>query len=97
LLRAWCPTLLTAGRAHQRSNREAALKRASGGSFLSPVGITQRLSEAVDINVTFVDGGVRHGGRFRSGADGSWTCQWVVHKLDRGGSSTAVDATVKAG
>lgn len=33
---------------------------------------------------------------FRPGADGSWTCQRVVHKLDRGGFSTAVEATVKA-
>lgn len=34
---------------------------------------------------------------FRPGADGSWTCQRVIHKLDRGGFSTAVEATVKAG
>lgn len=35
--------------------------------------------------------------KFRAGVDGSWTCQRVVHKLDLGGFSTALEATVKAG
>ena len=30
--------------------------------------------------------------RFRDGVDGSWTCRRVVHRLDRGGYSTRVDA-----
>lgn len=34
---------------------------------------------------------------FRDDVDGSWACQRAVHRLDRRGFSTAVEATVKAG
>ena len=34
---------------------------------------------------------------FRDGADGSWTCSRVVHRLDRGGYATSVEAALKEG
>lgn len=34
---------------------------------------------------------------FRDGADGSWTCSRAVHRLDRGGYATSVEAELKGG
>lgn len=34
---------------------------------------------------------------FRKGVDGSWTCSRAVHRLDRGGYATSVEAELKGG